>query len=205
VSDRVLHLDAATTPVDFAQRYLAYVAELLSRLDPVAIGAFIEEVEAARAAGQTVFIVGNGGSAATASHMATDFGFGTRGVSGAPFRALSLTDNTSLLTAISNDDGYRHVFVRQLRIHYRAGDRLVCISASGNSPNVLAAAAWVRAEGGRVIGLVGFDGGELRALCDVAIHVATPRGQYGPVEDAHLVVNHLVTAWLMHRGRMASA
>jgi D-sedoheptulose 7-phosphate isomerase len=201
VSDLAGLLRGTTDPAAFARSYLAYVGELLGRLDAAAVGAFIEEVEAARTGGHTVFIAGNGGSAATASHMATDFGFGTRCGAGSPFRAHALTDNVALLTAIGNDEGYEHVFVHQLRIHYRSGDSLVCISASGSSPNVLAAAAWVRARGGRVISLVGFDGGALKGMSDVVVHVATARGEYGPVEDAHLVVNHLVTAWLMHRAR----
>jgi D-sedoheptulose 7-phosphate isomerase len=201
MTDLASVLAGAADPTAFARGYLAYVGDLLRGLDAAAIGAFIEEVESARAADRTVFIAGNGGSAATASHMATDLGFGTRAATGTPFRALALTDNVALLTAIGNDEGYEQVFVHQLRIHYRHGDSLVCISASGNSPNVLAAAAWVRGRGGRVISLVGFDGGALKGMSDVVIHVATPRGEYGPVEDAHLVVNHLVTAWLMHRAR----
>jgi D-sedoheptulose 7-phosphate isomerase len=201
VSDLARLAAGAASPAAFARDYLAYVGELLRRLDTRAVGAFIEEVEAARAGGHTVFIAGNGGSAATASHMATDFGFGTRCGAGEPFRALALTDNVALLTAIGNDEGYDQAFVHQLRIHYRPGDTLVCISASGNSPNVLAAAAWVRGRGGRVLSLVGFDGGALKGMSDVVVHVVTGRGEYGPVEDVHLVVNHLVTAWLMHRAR----
>jgi D-sedoheptulose 7-phosphate isomerase len=201
VSDVAGLAAGAADPAAFARDYLAYVGELLRRVDPTAVAAFIEEVEAARAGGHTVFIAGNGGSAATASHMATDFGFGTRCGAGAPFRALALTDNVALLTAAANDEGYEHVFVHQLRVHHRPGDTLVCISASGNSPNVLAAAAWVRARGGRVMSLVGFDGGALKGMSDVVIHVPTAHGDYGPVEDVHLVLNHLVTAWLMHRAR----
>jgi D-sedoheptulose 7-phosphate isomerase len=201
VSDLARLAAGAADPAAFARDYLAYVGDLLRRLDPTAVAAFIEEVEAARAGGHTVFIAGNGGSAATASHMATDFGFGTRCGAGEPFRALALTDNVALLTAAANDEGYDQVFVHQLRIHYRPGDTLVGISASGNSQNVLAAAAWVRERGGRVMSLVGFDGGALKGMSDVVIHVATARGEYGPVEDVHLVVNHLVTAWLMHRAR----
>ena len=111
----------------------------------------------------------------------------------------SMVANAAALTAIANDRSYGDVFVDQLAIHYRPGDKLIVISASGNSLNVLAAARWVKERGGRVIGLVGFDGGELLSLCDVALHVRTPKGEYGPVEDIHLMLNHLVAAWFNHR------
>jgi D-sedoheptulose 7-phosphate isomerase len=186
----------------FADGYLNYLSGLLKRLDRKAVAAFVEELERAREEQATVFIVGNGGSAATASHMANDFGVGTRAaVGGRPFRVLALTDNVATMTAIGNDEGYEHLFVSQLRIHYRQGDRLVAISASGNSPNVVAAAEWVKGQGGRVIGLTGFDGGTLKPLCDIAIHAETPKGEYGPVEDVHMILDHLIYTWLKSRVR----
>ena len=103
------------------------------------------------------------------------------------------------MTAIANDTGYENLFAYQLRIHYRPGDKLVAISASGNSPNVVEAARWVKKRGGRVVGLVGFDGGELKRLSDVVIHVETQKGEYGPVEDIHMVVEHLIYTWLRNR------
>lgn len=186
-----------TDASQFASGYLSYLAELLTQLNTSRIAAFIEELELAREHQNTVFFVGNGGSAATASHMANDFGIGTRtGDDSPPFRALALTDNVAALTAIANDNGYHNLFVFQLRIHYRPGDRLVAISASGDSPNVIAAAEWVKKRGGKVIGLVGFDGGKLQDLCDLIIHVKTPKGEYGPVEDIHMILDHLVYSWL---------
>lgn len=185
---------------DFATGYFRYVSTLLAQLDTAAIATFIDELETARRHEQMVFVAGNGGSASTASHMAVDFGLGGLAGNGtAGLRVLSLTDNASALTAIANDRSYRDVFVGQLATHYRPGDKLIVISASGNSPNVVAAARWVKARGGRVIGLVGFDGGDLLTLCDVALHVRTPKGEYGPVEDIHLMLNHLVAAWFNHR------
>jgi D-sedoheptulose 7-phosphate isomerase len=161
----------------------------------------VEVLDAARERGSTIFLIGNGGSAATASHMANDIGLDVLKKSGdaRAFRVLSLTDSVPMLTAIANDEGYENVFLRQLRILYRPGDVLVAISASGNSPNVVAAAEWVRKEGGAVLGLTGFDGGRLRGLCDVAIHVETPKGAYGPVEDVHMIMDHLVAGYLSSR------
>lgn len=186
---------------DFARGYLTYLASLLERLDCAAIAAAIDEMEKTRVNHNTIFIVGNGGSAATASHMANDIGMDVlkKGRPAIPFRAFALTDNAALMTAIANDDGYHNMFVNQLRIHYRPGDMLIAISASGNSPNVISAAEWVKAEGGRVIGFVGFDGGKLKEVCDLVVHVDTPKGEFGPVEDIHLILDHLIANWLQNK------
>lgn len=186
---------------EFAKGYLKYLAKLLAEIDTDSVAAFIEELEMAREHQNTVFIVGNGGSAATASHMANDIGMDVlkKGAEKDPVKALALTDNVPLMTAITNDDGYENVFVSQLRIHYRRGDKLVAISASGNSPNVVKAAEWVKEQGGKVVALVGFDGGKLKELCDIVIHVETSKGEYGPVEDIHLVIDHLVGMWLQYQ------
>ena len=199
------HLDAllerSADPEAFSTAYFNYLAALMRRIDPAQVGRLIRALEAARASGATVFIAGNGGSAATASHMATDLAMGTRsGAPEVPLRILALTDNTAFLTALGNDEGYSEVFVSQLRSLYRPGDLLVAISASGNSPNILEAARWVKGRRGLVLGLIGFDGGALKGLCDVAVHVPTPKGEYGPVEDLHLVINHLTRVWMQRRG-----
>jgi D-sedoheptulose 7-phosphate isomerase len=107
-------------------------------------------------------------------------------------RALAFTDNVPLLTAWGNDASYEVVFAEQVRTFTRAGDLVIAISASGNSPNVLAAVRAARELGARVIGVTGFGGGALRALCDVCLVV--PSHEYGPVEDAHMILVHAVTA-----------
>jgi D-sedoheptulose 7-phosphate isomerase len=184
----------------YAKGYLQYISDLLKCIDIGAITLFIEELEKARKNQNTVFIIGNGGSAVTATHMANDFGIGfSAGNDRNPYRVLSLTDNTAKMTAISNDYGYDKLFFYQLKVHYMPGDKLVAISASGNSPNIVAASEWVKKRGGRVIGLVGFDGGKLKNLSDIFIHIKTPKGEYGPVEDMHMIVNHLVYTWLCHK------
>ena len=188
---------------DFAQAYFGYLSGVLASAEPEAIEAFGEALEAARAREATVFVAGNGGSAATASTMANDLGSDVMRKAGTntPLRVFALTDNVSVLTAVANDIGYENAFVTQLRIHYRPGDMLVVISASGNSPTVVLAAEWVRERGGTVAGLVGFDGGKLKNLCDITVHFKTDPGEYGPVEDAHLVMNHLLSHWFQHRFR----
>ncbi len=184
-----------TDPDEFAAAYLQYVGRLASRLDPQAIGQFIRRLLEAREASRTVFFLGNGGSAATASHFANDVGIGTRATK-RPFRAMSLTDNAAVMTAVANDDGYDQMFVRQLQVLMRPGDVVVAISASGNSPNVVEAVRYAREYGNAAIALTGFDGGRLRQLADLTIHVPTPAGEYGPVEDLHMIIDHLVGAFL---------
>ena len=185
----------------FSKGYFSYLSSLLDELDTNAIAAFADEMENARKNQNTIFFIGNGGSASTASHMANDFGTDIRkkGGSDLPFRALSLTDNNAVMMAIANDDGYDNLFVNQLRIHYRPGDILVAISASGNSSNIICAAEWVKERDGIVMSLVGFDGGRLKEISDVVIHVKTMKGDYGPVEDVHMIMDHLLAHWLQYK------
>ncbi len=186
---------------DFAANYLNYLCDLLKKLDTKAIAFFIQELEDARQKNHTVFVIGNGGSAATSSHMANDIGLDVFKKSGTtkPYRILSLTDNVPVMTAIGNDDGYDNLFLYQLKIHYRPGDKLVVISASGNSPNLISAAQWVKQQGGTVLGLLGFDGGKLKDICDLMILAETPKGEYGPVEDIHMIMDHLMGNYLQGR------
>ena len=197
--------DAHADPAAYAAAYLRYIGELATTLDADAIAAFIRLLEDARRDGRTVFFIGNGGSAATASHFANDIAIGTRTGDDRPFRAVSLTDNVAVMTAIANDEGYENLFVDQLKVHMRDGDALVAISASGNSPNIVAAIDYAKSRGATVVGLSGFDGGRLRDLADISIHVDTARGEYGPVEDLHMVVDHLVGSYLMARVRNPSS
>jgi D-sedoheptulose 7-phosphate isomerase len=147
----------------------------------------------------TVFIVGNGGSAATASHFACDLAKGTI-ITGRPrFRVMALTDNVPLMTAWSNDVSYEDVFVEQLRNVIRRGDVLVAISGSGNSENVLRAVELTSQMGGITIGLSGFSGGELSTLVDVPVVV--PCEVMAQIEDVHLTLCHLVCAVLRERMR----
>lgn len=194
----------ADGPASFATAYFERLKSALDGIDVGEISRFAEELDAARQEGRSIFVAGNGGSATTATSMANDLGFDIirKTATEMPFRVHSLTDNSAVLTAISNDVGYEDVFVNQLRVHYQSGDRLVVISASGNSPNVVRAAKWVKAAGGTVLSMVGFDGGALRDLSDIVVHVPSQPGEYGPVEDAHLAVNHVLAHWFQVRLRV---
>lgn len=147
-----------------------------------------------------VFIAGNGGSAATASHWANDLNKGTA-VPGQPrFRAVALTDSVPLMTAWANDVAYDSIFVEQLANLCRPGDLLVVISGSGNSPNIVAAARWAREHGATVVGLTGGTGGQLRGLVDHCVLAPTHRMEQ--IEDVHLVVAHALCVAL--RARIAA-
>lgn len=186
---------------DLAQpaAYVSALRRVLAQIDTNLIDAITEVLLSARAAGRTVFIIGNGGSAATAAHMATDLCKVTA-VAGQPgVRAVSLPDHVALLTAWSNDAAYDESFAGPLRAYLEPGDVLVAISASGRSPNVLKAVRLANDRGATTIGLTGFGGGELAGLAQIALVVDAH--DYGLVEDAHLAVNHALTAAV--RARLA--
>ena len=143
-----------------------------------------------------IWLIGNGGSAATASHFANDIAVGTNSYKKS-FRAISLADNSAIITAISNDFGYEEIFVRQLMILGRPGDVVVAISASGNSPNLIRAIEYAKKHDIKTIAITAFDGGRLKNMADDYIHVPTGPREYGPAEDAHMVIDHLVGAYLL--------
>ncbi len=165
----------------------------LDRLDQV-----IDQLLACHRRGGTVFLLGNGGSAATASHFACDLAKGTRTQGLPAFRVISLNDNVPLLTAWANDTSYERVFAEQLSALARPGDVVILISASGNSPNVLAVAAEALQLDTHVIALTGRSGGKLARLAHLAVRV--PASSIEQVEDAHLIVAHSVCVAL--RGRL---
>ncbi len=191
-------IDPPTTFSAVADRYLAQLADLVAELDLVALERITDVLRAARDAGATVFMAGNGGSAATASHWANDINKAASRSGRLPFRSISLTDATSWLTALGNDEGYDQVFAGQLRNLARPGDVLVMISASGRSPNLIEAVKVAQERDMRTVALLGFDGGLLRDMVDEHLLVATPRGEYGLVETAHTIAADVVTTFLIH-------
>jgi D-sedoheptulose 7-phosphate isomerase len=145
---------------------------------------------------KAIYLIGNGGSAVTASHLARDIGIGTRSSSTKPFKAISLVDNVAVMTAIANDEDFSKVFIRQLEAVLEPGDLIFALSVSGNSPNILEAIQYARKRGAFTIGCTGFDGGELRKLVDINLHIQSPRGEYGPVEDIFMILGHLINSYL---------
>ncbi|MCL2305295.1 MAG: SIS domain-containing protein [Planctomycetaceae bacterium] len=160
----------------------------ISEIDLTALSQAVELVGKTYAADKQIFTAGNGGSAAVAVHLAADFGKNVAGPNDKPPRILTLCANVSAITALANDCGYETVFEGQLRNLMRPGDLVVLISAGGNSPNVVKAAQYAKANGAAVLGLTGFDGGELQKLSDVNLHV--PSRCYEIVEDVHSFFSH---------------
>ena len=181
--------------ISFIKNYFEYLSQVLEKIDKKEIEQFIEILIKARIDKSTIFFIGNGGSAATASHFANDMSIGTRTLS-KPFKAISLCDNAAVVTAIANDDGYEEVFVQQLRVLYKKNDILVAISASGNSMNLIKAIEFAKENEIKTVGITAFDGGKLKQVADYNIHVPTEKGEYGPAEDVHMILDHLIGAYL---------
>ena len=173
--------------------YFSTGGKLLTQIPNEEVMALAIAINQARKTGGTVYIAGNGGSASTASHFATDIGIGSLNRAN-PVRSLSLCDNTAAITAIANDMDYSSIFAQQLKLLGKQGDLLIVISASGNSDNLIKVVEVASALGMQSHSLTGFDGGKLKQLTvGRNIHVETPKGAYGLVEDAHLAICHVIT------------
>jgi D-sedoheptulose 7-phosphate isomerase len=174
-----------------AAGYLSGLVRTLDLVPSEPLAAAIRLLLDARATGRRVYIMGNGGSATTASHFACDLVKTAHVADHAPLRVFALTDNTPLLTAWANDRAYEDIFAEQIVALAEPGDVVIAISASGNSPNIVAGLAAAASIGGHTIGLLGFDGGAARRLVDIAIHI--PCDDYGLVEDTHAAIGHAIT------------
>lgn len=170
--------------------YLGRLTAAIDAVDAASVNAWIDRLARARAEGATVFVCGNGGSAATASHFATDIGKGASYGKPTRFRVVALTDSMSTLTAYANDVGFEVVFAEQLRNLAQPGDVLVTISGSGSSPNIIRAIEAAQRLGVDVIALTGFAGGTSGPMAD--IHVNVPSDHMGRIEDAHMALCHTV-------------
>ncbi len=187
-------MEETTTPVlSLAATHVGEVQAALRHLDLDAVERVAERLHQARLRGATIYVAGNGGSAATASHWVNDLGKATRRWGGCRTRVMSLSDSTSWLTAVANDEGYEHAFAEQLENFATPGDLLVLVSASGSSPNLLRAVDVAQAHGMETAALLGFDGGLLKERVDEHVLVSTPKGAYELVEDLHNVVCHICT------------
>lgn len=182
---------------DFARWYRERTIEQWNRLDLDALARVAAVVERAQAAGRFVWVCGNGGSAAISAHVGCDFGK-TAAVPGAKrLKCVSLADNTAYMTAIGNDLSFDETFSRQLENVVAKDDVVFLVSGSGNSRNLIAAAKLARERGAKVVSLLGFDGGRLKALSDEVLLI--PSDQYGVIEDMHMAVAHVVTFYLKQR------
>jgi len=183
--------------MEFAREYLEGLKKCLDALSLEQVAEVIGYLEEAHREGRQVFIIGNGGSAATASHMACDLGKNILPREGREttrrFRVMALTDNVPWITALANDLGYEHIFAEQLKNLVQEGDLVIVISGSGNSPNIVEGVRVARALGAKVVGILGFDGGKVREIVDACVIVGNEN--YGYIEDVHMSLDHLFTAY----------
>ena len=170
--------------------YLEHEIDTLKALDVNEINAALNLLLETIENGNTVFVFGNGGSSATASHFQNDFNKGVSEHTEKKFNFQCLNDNVATVMAVANDIGFEEVFRFQLIGHMRPGDVVMAISGSGNSKNVLNAVEYAKSQGAKVIGLTGFGGGKLKELSDVSLHV--PVNSMQITEDIHMVFDHLM-------------
>ncbi|MDD9954348.1 MAG: SIS domain-containing protein [Candidatus Woesearchaeota archaeon] len=182
---------------NYAQVYLNELQGMLKKIDPLAVERVTDMILEAYDNERRVFIIGNGGSASAASHMACDLSKNTVTEGKPRLKVISLTDNMALFSAIANDCGYENVFIEQIKNIFHKGDLLIGISASGNSPNVVKAMEWVNENGGNTIAIVGFTGGKMKECATISIFL--DHTDYGPVEDGHLIINHMITGFLQKK------
>lgn len=180
-----------------ATRYLEVLQKLLGTIHIDSTLIIVERLAQAQKSNQTIFVAGNGGSAASADHWVNDLCKMTKKGNLPPIKALSLSAHTSYVTALGNDEGYERIFAGQLETFGSKGDLLVVISASGNSPNLIEAVKLAKKKGMFTVGLLGFDGGALKDMVDHSLHVETLKGSYQHAEDCHSVLCHLITTCLI--------
>ena len=173
------------------QDYISQLHKTLDELPEAQIIEMIDILHEARLSQRQIFIMGNGGSASTASHFVCDLSKNTRKSHLPNFRVIGLADNMAVLSALANDEGYENVFAQQLVSFVHPGDVVIAISASGNSPNVLKAIEQANYMGARTVGMTGFDGGKLAKLVQINVHV--PSHIIEHVEDIHLILEHVIT------------
>ena len=182
---------------NFIRTYLDNLHSTIQELPISDIETVVDVIYQAYQVGNQIFIMGNGGSAATASHFACDLGKGTVSPGKGRFRVMSLNDNVPLMTAYANDFGYEHIFAEQLENLVQPEDVVIMITASGNSPNILLAAECARNHGAITIGLIGFGGGKLKEMVDH--HITISSRDFGNVEDVHLILEHAISAYFRER------
>jgi len=175
------------------QDYASRINNSLNSVQVIQIEEVIKVMRECSDKGGTIWIIGNGGSASTSSHFATDL---SRCINarGEPVRGISLCDNTSLITAIGNDFSFDDIYVKQFSNLAKKDDLLISISASGNSANLVSAINYAKANFIKTVGLTGFSGGKVRELCDFSLHVQTILGDYGIAEDSHSVICHYISS-----------
>lgn len=180
----------------FLNSYKERLINLFDSIDVDMLESIITTMIEAFKNGNTLYVAGNGGSAATASHMQADFQFFMRYCTDFRPKVVALTDNIPLMTAISNDNSYEDIFVEQMKGMFNKGDLFLAISASGNSPNVVKAVEYAKELGGKTIAFCGFKGGKLKEIADMPLYTPNQDKDYGPIEDLHLILSHVLINYI---------
>ena len=187
----------------FTKHYIKNLKLILDKIDPKIIEDIIISLEDTIVKKSRVYVIGNGGSCSTASHIANDLGVGLKRRKILNLDILSLGDNNSIITALANDIGYQNVFYTQMKGIINSNDLIIAISCSGNSSNIIKAVSHAKNVGCKIIGLTGFDGGKLKDLSDIKFHIKTPKNEYGLVEDAHMILNHIIFSFYAQKATHA--
>jgi D-sedoheptulose 7-phosphate isomerase len=185
---------------EFLNGYRKELIAHIEAIDPVAFARCIDLLTEAHQKDKQVFIVGNGGSAASANHFVCDFGKNAARPPKRRFRIISLSDNVEKITAFGNDVAFEEIFRQQLINLMNPGDLLIAVSASGNSPDLVRACEYAKEQGGRVIALAGFDGGKIQTFADAAIVARTT--SYERIEDIHLILLHMFVCFFKEHQEM---
>lgn len=181
------------TQLEYANKYLTLIKNLINKVDINDLAEIISALETAHKEKRQVFIAGNGGSAATAGHMANDLMIGVAKNQRYGLRTIALADHIAPVTALANDISYAEIFSGQIKHLADPGDFLVVISVSGNSPNIINALEEAAKIGMYTVAFLGMDGGKAAAMVDKSVIV--PSHDYGPVEDLHMIFDHLITGY----------
>ena len=179
----------------FVTDYLTRLKLILDNIDSEVISDIVNALEQTIKNKSRIYIIGNGGSSATASHMVNDLGAGLRRRDIVNFDVVSLGDNSPVVTAIANDIGYENIFFMQMKGLINPSDIVIAISCSGDSPNIIKAVDYAQDLGCKIIGVTGFNGGYLKAMSDISFHVDAPKNEYGLVEDTHMILDHIIYSY----------
>jgi len=183
----------------FVTDYLTRLKFIIDNIDPGVISDIVNELEQTIKNKSRIYIIGNGGSSATASHMVNDLGAGLRRRNIVNFDVVSLGDNSPVVTAIANDIGYENIFFMQMEGLIHSSDIVIAISCSGESPNIIKAVDYAKDLGCTIIGVTGFNGGYLRTMSDISFHVDAPKDEYGLIEDTHMILDHIIYSYYIQK------
>lgn len=184
---------------DFSNKYIKKLTNLLSNINPSTISEILSTLEKTIKNKSKIYVLGNGGSASTSSHIVSDLGAGLRRRDILNLDITSLSDNTATTSAIANDIGFENIFYMQLKGILHKDDVIIALSCSGNSPNIIKAIDYAKEIGSSIIGFTGFDGGALKEKCDINFHVQTDKNEYGLVEDIHMILDHIIYFYYLQK------